>query len=133
MSSKRELDVVAALIHKDNKFLLCQRREEDAFSLLWEFPGGTVESRESRPEALKREIKEELDLDIVVGSLIEVFEDEIPSLKINVYLYDILSFTGEAKLLECNELGFFKLEEAGKLNLAPVDKKIADYLIKTKC
>ena len=78
MSSQKHLAVVAALINQNEKFLLCQRKQDDAFALNWEFPGGKVEEAESRPQALAREIKEELGLDIKVGSLVEVFEDELP-------------------------------------------------------
>ncbi|MBN2120593.1 MAG: NUDIX domain-containing protein [Candidatus Omnitrophica bacterium] len=125
---KRELDVVAAFITQAGKALLCQRKEDDAFANLWEFPGGKIEEKESHASALKREIKEELALDIEVGPLVEVFEDEIPALKIKVYLYKALRLKGEIKCLECKDFGFFGLDEIRRLKLAPVDKKIADYL-----
>jgi len=49
---KRELDVVAALIKKDDKFLLCQRKEDDRYANLWEFSGGTVEGVEDLKSAI---------------------------------------------------------------------------------
>ena len=128
MTSKKELEVVAALIKRDGKVLLCQRREEDAFGLLWEFPGGVREKEESQAQALAREIREELDIDIEVGPLVEIFRDEIPTLKINVYLYAVSDFRGAPQPIECKAFGLFSLEEAGRLHLAPVDRKIVDYL-----
>jgi len=128
MNSKKELDVVAALIKKDNKILLCQRREDDAFGLLWEFPGGKVEKQESRQEALKREIKEELNLDIEVGFMLAVFEDETDSLKIRDWLFEVLHFKGEILCVECKASGFFSLDQIQKLSLAPVDRKIYKFL-----
>ena len=53
------LNVVAALIKEGNKVLICQRQEDDAFALLWEFPGGKVEGEEALEDAIRREIKEE--------------------------------------------------------------------------
>lgn len=62
---KKELDVVAALIRKNNKILLCQRDKDDRYANLWEFPGGCVERNESYFEAIEREIKEELGFDVL--------------------------------------------------------------------
>ena len=59
-----ELNVVAAIIEKDGKYLITQRMADDDFGLLWEFPGGTVKEGESEPEGLRREIKEELGMEI---------------------------------------------------------------------
>lgn len=130
MPPKRQLEVVAALIRKDNTVLLCQRRQNDAFSLFWEFPGGTVEFGENQRCALRREIKEEINLDIEVGTFVERFEDENESLRIEVYLYEVLNFWGQIRRLECKDYGFFNTERIEKLNLAPVDKKIFSYLKK---
>jgi 8-oxo-dGTP diphosphatase len=59
--------VVAAIIAKDSRLLICQRRRDKTFPLKWEFPGGKVEAGESETEALTREILEELGVRIEVG------------------------------------------------------------------
>ena len=56
------VEVVAALIWKNNKFMICQRPEHKARGLLWEFVGGKVEKGETKEQALVRECKEELDI-----------------------------------------------------------------------
>jgi len=127
---KKELDVVAALIEKQGKFLLCQRNETDRYGLLWEFPGGAVEAAEAKTAAIEREIKEELGLQIEAGELLNEFFDEDESLKIRIFLFRCQIKHGEPKSLDCNDFGFYNLEEAGKLNLAPADKKIHSYLLK---
>jgi 8-oxo-dGTP diphosphatase len=127
--NRKKLEVVAALIEQESKVLLCQRREKDAFGLLWEFPGGTVESGETPQGALRREIREELGIDIEVGPLIDRFNDQIPTLEINVSLYKVLGFRGEVTALECREFAFCGLKEARAKGLAPVDRKIVDYLL----
>lgn len=63
--------VVAALIEADGKLLVCQRRRTDSFGLLWEFPGGKLEPGETPPEALARELQEELGVVARIGP--EVF------------------------------------------------------------
>ena len=64
---KPDLTVVAALILRDSKILVCQRRRDDSHALQWEFPGGKVESGETPREALVRELREELGIEAVIG------------------------------------------------------------------
>jgi 8-oxo-dGTP diphosphatase len=59
--------VVAAVIQKNERILIGQRKRKDRHSLKWEFPGGKVEARESPREALARELKEELNIDATIG------------------------------------------------------------------
>jgi 8-oxo-dGTP diphosphatase len=59
--------VVAAVITRENRVLICQRTEKQAFALQWEFPGGKVEAAEDLPTALARELREELGISAVVG------------------------------------------------------------------
>ena len=56
--------VVCGIIYKDNKILLTRRKKENHLGGVWEFPGGKVEDGESDKEALKRELKEELNLEV---------------------------------------------------------------------
>ena len=133
MKTKRRkelFDVVGALIldKKKKKFILCKRMENDQFGSLWEFPGGKVKMHEDKKEALKREIKEELGIDVKVKRLVNRFEDEIPELKIYVYLYDCSIIDGEPQCLECQDLKWVTLKETNTLKLAPVDEKITGYL-----
>ena len=60
--------VVAAVIEVDSRVLICQRRKDDKFPLLWEFPGGKVEPGETPEEALARELEEELGVEAKIGS-----------------------------------------------------------------
>jgi 8-oxo-dGTP diphosphatase len=129
---KRELKVVAALMKKDNKFLLCQRKETDTFGLLWEFPGGVVEDNETFVKAIEREVKEELDLEVEAKNLIAEFEDENVDLKIIVYLFECIIKKGKAFAKDCQDFGFFSLGKIANLNLAPVDAKIFNYLTAKK-
>lgn len=66
-SRKHGLTVVAALILRDSKILVCQRRRDDTHSLEWEFPGGKVEPGEIPQEALVRELREELGIEATIG------------------------------------------------------------------
>ena len=81
------LTVVAACIVEGERILICQRKKDDAFALLWEFPGGVVEKAEAFPDAIAREIKEEVGIDIDVIKPLETFDDENEHLHITVHLF----------------------------------------------
>jgi len=122
------LDVAAALIINNNKILLCQRKENDDFGLMWEFPGGGIEDGETPKEAIKREIKEETGLDIVPQRMIGIFSDTKDNLTIKVRLFECKIKSGKPLPIECRDIKFIGIEKADNLDLAPVDRKIALYL-----
>lgn len=126
--NKLHFDVVGALIERDGRYLVCQRLKQDRFGSMWEFPGGKVEKGEDKEGALKREIKEELGIEIQTDGLAHTLEDEIPSMKITVYLYRCSILRGEAQRLECQDLKWAAIEEIRELNIAPADKKILAWL-----
>ena len=66
MEKKASINVVAAVICEDKKFLIAQRGKTKEYGLLWKFPGGKVEEGETLEEALLREIKEEIDVKIFI-------------------------------------------------------------------
>lgn len=70
----KKIEVVAGLILRDDRLLICQRREDEPFPLQWEFPGGKVERGESYLDALRRELREELDIE--VGDATEIFRHQ---------------------------------------------------------
>lgn len=75
------ITVVAAVIEREGRLLICQRRKEDPFPLKWEFPGGKVEPGESAEEALKRELQEELGVTLQRSCEIARAEQTSPQLR----------------------------------------------------
>ena len=118
-------EVVAALIKRDNKFLICQRPRNKARALLWEFVGGKVEQGESREDALKRECKEELDVDITVGKLFMKVVHEYPDITIGLSLFEAEIDEGqEIKLLEHVDAKWITAEEIDEYEFCPADEDI---------
>ena len=81
-------DVVAAIIKKDNLYLIAQRNRDKHMSLKWEFPGGKVETNETLQEALTREIHEELNIDINIYE--KLAEERYKDSEINIVLHYFL-------------------------------------------
>ena len=82
----KTINVVAAVIFKDGKIFATQRGY-GAFKDGWEFPGGKVESGESPEDALRREIREELETEIRVGELIDTIEYDYPDFHLSMKCY----------------------------------------------
>ena len=80
-------DVVAAIIKKENQFLIVQRNRNKHLGLKWEFPGGKVQESETFEEALLREIKEELN--ILINMHEKIGEEKYKDHKIDIFLYII--------------------------------------------
>ena len=82
----KTIEVVAAIIIKDDKVFATQRGYGE-WKGWWEFPGGKIESGESPQEALKREIREELNADISVGELLDTIEWDYPTFHLTMHCY----------------------------------------------
>lgn len=83
---RKSIEVVAAVLVRDGKFLATQRGYGE-FKDFWEFPGGKMEPGESKEEALKREIREELDLEITVDSELMTVEYDYPSFHLTMHCF----------------------------------------------
>ena len=117
-------EVVAALIWKNNKFMICQRPAHKARGLLWEFVGGKVESGETKEQALIRECKEELDILLSVG---DVFMDVIhkyPDITVHLTLFTATIAEGEPQKLEHNDIKWITPREVRKYAFCPADEEI---------
>ena len=122
---KASIDVVAAVIKKNESFLIANRSFEENSSGLWEFPGGKVEEKETFVSALKREIEEELNLKIQVGDKITSIDLKASDKHISVHYFYALILSGEITLnvhsefkwVERNQLGSFKYIDGDRIVL----------------
>ena len=121
-------NVVAAIIKKDDQYLIVQRNKNKHLGLKWEFPGGKVNANEEFEEALKREIKEELNISINIYEKIaeEGYKDE----KIDIILHYYLCSqkNGTIKLNEHENLAWVEKKNFKKYNFAEGDGNILSSL-----
>ena len=124
----KKFDVVAAVILKNNKFFIAQRNRNKHMGLYWEFPGGKVEKNENFEQALKREIKEELNISILINKKIGVenYQDNKINVKLHYYLCSHID--GEFILNEHEDSAWVAKNEFNKYNFAEGDKDIISLL-----
>ena len=123
-------EVVAALIWKGERFMICQRPSHKARGLLWEFVGGKVEAGETKEAALVRECMEELGIKLSVGDVFMDVVHEYPDLTVHLTVLSAVIAEGEPTLLEHNDIRWITPQETGDYDFCPADveilKKIAE-------
>ena len=117
-------EVVAALIWREGKFMICQRPAHKARGLLWEFVGGKVEAGESKEEALIRECCEELDVLLSVGDIFMDVTHKYPDLTVHLTLFNATIAEGEPKKLEHNDIKWITPSEIPNYDFCPADEEI---------
>lgn len=122
------VEVVAALIWDNDKFLICQRPAHKARALLWEFVGGKVEPGETKEQALIRECQEELAITL---SVVDVFMDvvhEYPDITVHLTLFNATIAEGTPQMLEHNDIKWILPCETSNYNFCPADEEILKAL-----
>lgn len=122
------VEVVAALIWKNNRFMICQRPANKARGLLWEFVGGKVEPGETKEQALIRECKEELAITISVGDVFMDVVHEYADITVHLTLYHAWIERGSPKLLEHNDIQWITPAEISQYQFCPADTEILERI-----
>ena len=118
------VEVVAALIWNNDKFMICQRPAHKARGLLWEFVGGKVEPGETKEQALIRECQEELAVTISVGDVFVDVIHEYPDITVHLTLFNATITDGIPQLLEHNAIVWIKPSEIPLYGFCPADVEI---------
>lgn len=121
-------EVTAAIILKENRVLIAQRAPEDKLAGKWEFPGGKLEQGETLQECLKREIKEELDVEVEVLNLFGESIYTYESGKIKLIAFWCKWLSGEFTLKVHSRLVWAKRDELDLYNFAPADIPLMEKL-----
>ena len=124
----KPIDVVAAIIKKENTYLIVQRNRGKYLGLKWEFPGGKVEPNESFQEALLREIHEELNIDINIHE--KLAQEKYKDSEINIVLHYFLCSIkdGTIKLNEHEAMSWVDKKDFGKYDFVEGDGNITSLI-----
>ena len=121
--------VVAALIWDGDRFMICQRPAHKARGLLWEFVGGKVEPGETMQQALIRECREELAVEISVGELFMQLIHPYPDLTVRLSLFHAAIESGEPQMLEHNDIRYITPSQIPQFDFCPADVEILEKLM----
>ncbi|MGH9735712.1 MAG: (deoxy)nucleoside triphosphate pyrophosphohydrolase [Candidatus Acidiferrales bacterium] len=134
MNDQPKLVVVAALIESGGKLLVCQRRRDAAFGLMWEFPGGKVEPDESLQAALVRELREELGVVATVGAKIyratHKYAEMSRAVELIFFRCAIAPGSSPAQNLAFEQIVWREPHDLPAMNFLAADRELIDLLAK---
>ena len=121
-------EVTAGVIWKGSKLLVAQRPSDGMLGGLWEFPGGKREPGESLQECLRREIQEELTIDIEVGGLLAKVDHGYSHFSITLNLFEAMYRGGEPEAVECDDWRWIDPAELDGLPMPRADRRALEEL-----
>ena len=125
------VDVVAALVVEDGRFMICQRPEHKARGLLWEFVGGKVEKGETKEAALVRECREELGVTVIPGDVCMEVDHVYPDITIHLTLFRAVIAAGRPRKLEHADIRFIAPADIPRYAFCPADSAILARITET--
>ena len=121
-TERKVIRVVAAVVEQDGRYLITQRREGAVLPLLWEFPGGRVEDGESDADALCREMRERLDVDVEVGTLISFVSHAYAHYTVELFLYECRVTGGRMQARAVADYRWVPSDEFERFEFTPADE-----------
>ena len=121
--------VAAAIIEKDSRILIAKRRKGDTLGGKWEFPGGKIEPGETPEECLKRELKEEFDIETEIGALFISTVFIYYLVPIELLAYKVKHISGDFKINEHDEIAWVSAQDLDSYNLVRADRPIAKAVL----
>ena len=115
---RKTIRVVAAVLEKEGRYLITQRRATAVLPLMWEFPGGRVEAGETDPQAVKRELLHRLGVNIDVGKLISFVSHPYEHYVVDLFLYECTLADPESSL-ESRAVNAFKWVASNEFDQYP--------------
>ncbi len=125
----KTIRVVAAVLERDGKYLITQRRVSAVLPLMWEFPGGRVEAAETDQQALKRELLHRLGVGIEVGKLISFVSHPYEHYVVDLFLYECTLFTETLQSLAVNAFKWVASSEFDQYPFTPADEASMNKLL----
>lgn len=122
------IDVAAGLVFREGKLLITQRHAEAHLGGLWEFPGGKREAQETFEECLRRELIEELGIDVEVEELVESLTHEYPEKTVHLRFFRCRWRSHEPQALGCPAFQWVSVDEVGSFHFPAADARLLERL-----
>ena len=122
------IKVTAAILVKDHKIIIAKRGPNDRLANKWEFPGGKVETNETPEQCLKREMKEEFDIDVSVGEYLGSSIYNYSHMSIELMAYRAYWENGEIDLKDHDDFKWISIEQLADFDFAPADMVFVERL-----
>lgn len=126
----RAIEVVAGLVRREDHVLICRRPMGKARGGQWEFAGGKVEPGETKQQALVREFREELDVELNPAAVVLDVTHNYPDLTVHLSLLEATVAEGEPRALEHSEIRWVKMKDIHAFDLCPADRELVQLLHK---
>ena len=123
------VDVAAAVIVREGRLLITQRRPDAPQGSLWEFPGGKRRPHESLTACLRRELKEELDIEVEVGERLDTAEHAYPDYAVRLHFYRCRLVAGTPTPLGCQAIRWVKPTGLGRYRFPEADRALIRSLL----
>lgn len=123
------VQVAAGLIVRDGRYLIARRHQAAHLGGLWEFPGGKREAEESLEDCLRRELREELGIEITPPVFYRVVRHEYPEKSVELHFYRCAISAGEARALDCEELRWAAPDELNRFEFPVADRSLLEELM----
>ncbi len=120
--------VTAAVLRRDGRVLVCRRPEHKLLGGLWEFPGGKQEGEEELADCLRRELREELGIEVVVGAPLGVYDHAYTHFSIRVHAFECSLLAGEPRALEHSRIEWAAPADLSGYPMGKVDRLIANQV-----
>jgi mutator protein MutT len=122
------IEVAAGLVFHRGLLLLAQRQPHDHMGGRWEFPGGKREAGETLPECLKRELQEELGIQVEVGPEFDRVDYTYPDRRVLLVFFPCQIVSGNPSPIGCQDIRWVKRSELGDYEFPPADASLIDKL-----
>ena len=125
---KPTVEVAAAVLFREGRLLITQRLPGSHLSGLWELPGGKRKPEESIRECLVRELREELDIEVVAGELFEAIEYDYPEKTVCLKFFKCRYVSGDIRALGCQRFAWVTPDDLGNYRFPPANQPLMKKL-----
>ena len=126
----RRITVAIGVVGRGGRILICRRKKENTFGGYWEFPGGKCEEGESLEDCLKRELMEEVGIEVAVKRALTPIVHDYAHGQVTLHSFLCGHVEGEPRALECEQTKWILPEELGNYRFPPANEPLLEEILR---